>query len=588
MTLVLAGLLGAGPLLAQPTSPPPEPPATDDAAPSSDPDQAKARFERGRELFKQQSWDVALAEFLEARRLYPTWTTTAYIAASLKRLGRYGEAFEVYEVLLRDFGDKLSSEAEQKALRDMAEVRALVGTIEITGAEEGASVVVDQKARGEIPLPSPLHVDAGSHVIRVSKPGYEPFEARVDVAGITTLRVAARLRRLKEGGTLKVVEPTGKTLRVVVDGITAGDTPLEALIAPGEHVVSLRGEGQIGAMPTSVTIRKDEVEILRLEAGPLDARLRIEPTPADALVSLDSVTLGRGVWEGEVRHGEHTIEVAAHGFLTAKRTLFLGRNKRDVIDLRLERDVVPPFKLVREPVPVRALPAHFTVELGIGVPLVASLWGEALGGCTDPCERPLGVGVSPVLRAGYELGSGLSFGLTAGYLTAAQVMTGRATQIDVLGRPDPHRGVVDDALHLRGTLLGGWMGYSLGTKLLLHLRLGVGGLIGALSDERAGSFKDSTTNSYAVGPYVQEYSAGYFFVAPEVRGGLVLMERLVLMAGLEVPVLVATKENVWDAARQPVTAGADGPGTFSPAPASLTAPVFALFVPGVSARYDFY
>jgi hypothetical protein len=164
--------------------------------PESAMNRAKERFERGRELFKQQQWAAALAEFLESRRLHPTLTGAAHAATCLKKLGRFDESLDMFAALLREFGEKMSPEAKQKTLQEIEETRRLVGTIEIDGAEPGATVVVDQQPRGDYPLLEPLRVAAGSHIVRVFKEGYEPFETRLDVAGNTTARASARLRKL--------------------------------------------------------------------------------------------------------------------------------------------------------------------------------------------------------------------------------------------------------------------------------------------------------------------------------------------------------------------------------------------------------
>ena len=86
-------------------------------------------------------------------------------------------------------------------------------------------------------------------------------------------------------GTLQITEARGRALTVIVDGLDVGKTsaaPLALPLAPGKHVVLLRGEGNLGTAPASVTVRVNEVAPLRLEAEVLDASLRIAPVPLDA------------------------------------------------------------------------------------------------------------------------------------------------------------------------------------------------------------------------------------------------------------------------------------------------------------------
>ncbi len=589
--LSAALLLHAGPLAAQPAptaaakpSESPDPPEADLARAAVDRAAAKERAVRGYELIKQQSWAAALAELQESRKLYPLLHATALAALCLRKLGRFDESLDLYATLLRDFADKLTPDEKQRALQEVEETRRFVGGVEIEGSEPGAVILVNREERGAYPLLAPLRVAAGSHIIRAYKSGYEPFERRVDVAGGTTVHLTARLVKLQVTGTLQVSEAQGRALSVVVDGIQVGETgdaPLLLPLAPGKHSVLLRGDGNLGTAPAIVTIGANEVSPLRLLAEQLDAALRIQPEPFDALVAVDSVTLGRGQWEGRVRPGQHTIEIAAEGFSPETRTVTIGRGQRETVPVQLARDPKSPFW--RRPPP----PPHFLVEMGSGAPLYGSLGGDATAGCTGACGSAPGFGASLAVRAGYELSSGLSFGLVAGYLSTIQTLHDREVTVETVGKGSL-TGATSDTLWLRGTLFGAWVGYSFGDTFgetfRLHLRLGAGGLLGAVADARTGTFTDSGGQAFRIGAFEQQREGRYAFLAPEVRGGLRLGRRLEVSVGLEVPVLIAAGEPRWQT--QPFTAGRDG---YAELPAaSLTGSVIALFVPGVGVRYDFH
>src|SRR5262249_16281662 len=99
-----------------------------------------------------------------------------------------------------------------------------------------------------------------------------------------------------------------------------------------------RGNVALGTQPVSVPIRRREVTTLTLTAEALDTALRVEPTPGGALVSIDSVAVGHGAWEGRLRVGQHKIEVTAEGFLPEVRRVTLERQKRQVLTIELARD----------------------------------------------------------------------------------------------------------------------------------------------------------------------------------------------------------------------------------------------------------
>ncbi|AUX27854.1 uncharacterized protein SOCEGT47_084520 [Sorangium cellulosum] len=568
-------------------APPPSAAPPDAAAPPSDAAErppaedpiagARAHFERGVALYRQGAWEAALAEFLASRQLYPTWSATSSAALCLQQLRRYDEALALFETLLNDFSERLPQDTRTAAQEAIVRLRGLIGTIDITGAEIGASITIDGRRRGDYPMPAPLRVGAGSHVVRVYKEGFEPFEMRVDVAGGQVVRILSRLHKLVESGRLRVAEQNGKVLDVLVDGYTVGKTPWEGPISPGQHTVALRGPGELGTMPASVLIRRKQTTPLTLRAEELTASLRIVPTPVCASVTIDGVTLGNGIWEGHLSPGRHRIEVAAGGFVTARREVILARDRRAVIPVALERVVLG------------APPGRFLVELTAAPALVPSLGGGAAGQCGGACSLDVGVGGLGVLHAGYELWSGLGFGVTTGYLQVQQAVAARSTSLQIRDPLPESTGTADDALALRGFLAGGWSGLSFGERVRLSMRLGAGALFAAVSDERSGTFTSASGVEFRVDRTSAQGSASFFVMTPEVRAGLRFGDHLDVTAGLAAAVLIRLTTPVWSNAPGGVYGRIDADrgyfGAFDPDP--LVGEVTVALAPGVGARYTF-
>ncbi|MGK3982538.1 PEGA domain-containing protein [Sorangium sp. So ce136] len=583
--LVVPALLSRGIALAQPA------PAASES-PAGAKSEAEARFYKGKRLHDAGAFSAALAEFQASRALYAGESATLGAAACLKRLHRFDEALDLFEAALRDFSNDMEARTRAVVQREVIDLRGLVGTVDVEGAEPGASITVDGQSRGEFPLLAPIRVAAGSHGVRAYKEGFEPFEVRVEVAGGQTARVSARLRRLQQTGTLQVTETRGRELEVVVDGIRVGKTsaaPLSLPLAPGRHVVLLRGKGRLGTVPAHVDVRLDEVEPLRLEAEVLDATLRVAPVPVDALVSIDAVELGRGLWEGQVRAGKHVVEVAAERFLPERREVALRHDERKVLTVSLSRDPASPFW--RKPPP----PPHLVVEISAAALLVEDFGGDVAGTCGRDCVRRVGVGGYGVLRGGYEQSSGLGFGVSLGALSATQKVSNRSTSLNIHGDPSMpigtpaagidsmDAGLVDDALRLRGLVLGAWVGHALDMGLPIRLRLGAGGLFGSISDARRGEFAASNGERYWTGTHVQTQPARFVFVAPELRVGLPLGRHVELNAGLELSLLFAVSQPRWSAAGG-VDAGPSGYGWFNDD--VLVSGAFFLVAPTVGARFD--
>jgi hypothetical protein len=553
--------------------------------------EAEARFYKGRKLSAEGAWSAALAEFQASRQLYANESATRGAAVCLRRLARFDEALDLFESALRQFAATMETETKAEVQREVVELRGLVGTLDFDQAEPGAAITIDGQNRGDIPLLAPLRVATGSHAVRVYKEGFAPFETRVEVAGGQTARLAARLVRLVQMGTLQITEAHGRALRVIVDGLDVGTTsagPLVLPLTPGKHVVLLRGEGNLGTAPASVVLRVNEIATLRLDAEVLDATLSIAPIPLDAELSLDAVALGRGVWEGRVRAGKHTLEVAAEWFLPETRALMLTHDGTERLAVQLERDPRSPFWRKPPPRP------HFVVEMAAAALIAPSFGGDVAGACDSGCSPGIGIGTYGVIRGGYQLSSGLEFGVSAGALSAKQRLSARSTTLNIVGDPTPNtthpgksvtdKAMVDDVLTLRGLVFGAWVGYTLRAGLPIRLRLGAGGVFGSLSDARGGSFVASSVGaSFGVGTVSEAAPGRFVFVAPEIRLGWPLGKHVELSAGIEIPLLFAVPQPRWSEA-DGIHAGPDGYGWFNSD--TLVGGVLVTVAPTVGARFD--
>ncbi len=196
-----------------------EPPA---AAPSGGGEaEAREHFLRGVELVEKSAWAEALAEFTISRQQWPTWKATKNAAACLRELRRDDEALDLLEALLREFPE-LPAGARDEITLASKQLEASVGVLVIEDREPGAAVVVDGRHRGELPDASTLRVGAGAHVVRISKGGFEPLEARVAVAAGQEVHLADRLRALASASRPVVVAEKERAREVIVDSRVVG------------------------------------------------------------------------------------------------------------------------------------------------------------------------------------------------------------------------------------------------------------------------------------------------------------------------------------------------------------------------------
>jgi hypothetical protein len=542
-------------------------------------EESRMHFEKAIALFEEESWDAALVEFLRSREVYATRAATKDAALCLRKLHRFDEALDLFQALLKEF-PTLPAEDRSLAEHSIKELAALVGNIDIRAAESGATLVVDGRERGTVPSPL-VRVNAGTHLIRVSREGFLPFETQVQVAGAQTVIVQAKLAPLTRGGRLKVGEQAGKSADVIVDNVQVGKTPWEGALPAGNHMVVLRAPEGLGTQPVAAPVRLNEVTALTLTLEPLSAKLRIEPTPAGANVALDGIAVGRGVWEGPVRVGRHRVEVGSEGFLPVTRELQLTRDKREVVAVSLDRD--PNSAAFRA-----QNPPHVVFEATGAFLASPTLGGSLTNGCTAPCSKAWATGALAVLHGGYQLSSGLSFWLDGGFMSVAEPVKQRSVTLTPRGLSQ-FDGVANDSLRLSGALLGASAGLSRGQTLRLRVRLSAGAFVGSATDQRKGSAVTSERPGFPSTnvdfDVTESPSAKYLFVAPELRAGLRLSQHWELSAGIGAWILLGFSDVVWLNSNPPTYPDSVGEVEFN-AKQSMVGRTIVLLAPELALKWD--
>jgi hypothetical protein len=144
-------------------------------------DEAKVRFQRGEQAYREGRYRDAIAEFQAANRLRPSPALHFDIAQARERLGETAEALASYAEYLR-----LDPQAANRAAveRSMAALQAKLATrgrqVLLVLTDPGdAEVSLDGEARGRSPLAAALA--PGPHRVAVSLPGHRPVTRDVSL-----------------------------------------------------------------------------------------------------------------------------------------------------------------------------------------------------------------------------------------------------------------------------------------------------------------------------------------------------------------------------------------------------------------------
>ena len=179
--------------------------------------------------------------------------------------------------LLQERGETVSIEprpgpraAAVPAARPPSAPASGTGALEIA-APGDATVWVDGERLGAGPRSADL--EAGSHRVRVEKPGHQAFEREVHVIPGRTLRLEARLEA--EAARLSV-DADVASAQVFLDREFVGRTPLVIDdVSPGPHRLNVSAEGYDGHSETIEVASGTREVMIRFKEVRLDERIAV-------------------------------------------------------------------------------------------------------------------------------------------------------------------------------------------------------------------------------------------------------------------------------------------------------------------------
>lgn len=210
---------------------------------------ARASFERGmRELDAGRYRDATVA-FERSFSLAPRLPTAFNWALALRGLGHALDAEALYQRLLDGELGELRATDRSAVEGLMREVRASIGTLELTlEGPDPLEVRLDGVVIAEAPGESSHRVDPGEHLLIASAQDHETIERRFRASGDTsTIALALVPARDARPGSLvlessddhaqfRVLAPDEQTL------VGEGGSPWSGSLTPGRYVIVTSGE----------------------------------------------------------------------------------------------------------------------------------------------------------------------------------------------------------------------------------------------------------------------------------------------------------------------------------------------------------
>lgn len=194
-------------------------------------------YEQAKILYADKDFSGAALKFQSAFDASGDPRLLWNVAAAEKNLRHYARVERLLQAYL-DKSGPVATEAERDDARALlTTVREFVAQVSVTVNEPDARIFVDEVEVAKSPLSEALHLDMGERLIRVTKPGFDPFSTRSKFMGGTKTELAVKLAVTHHEGSLQIAaEPKAS---IFVDGKLVGKGKWQARLPSGPHQVEI-------------------------------------------------------------------------------------------------------------------------------------------------------------------------------------------------------------------------------------------------------------------------------------------------------------------------------------------------------------
>jgi hypothetical protein len=151
---------------------------------------AQSHFQRGVELYQEQDYGGALAEFTRAQELAPNYRILYNLAQTQAERHDYVAAVKLFDAYLNKGADELSEARRQGAERERTNLMARIATVLIDSNVDDAELFVDGQTRGLTSRHRVILLNPGPSQLRLEKRGYEPVTRELTLTGGDSVAIA--------------------------------------------------------------------------------------------------------------------------------------------------------------------------------------------------------------------------------------------------------------------------------------------------------------------------------------------------------------------------------------------------------------
>ena len=152
-------------------------------------EKARASFFQGVELYKEGSFEAALAEFRRAYETTPVYRVLYNIAQAYFELHDYVNSYANLKEYVQQGGDEISAARRAQVDELSRKLERRIAYLEIVCDASDADIRIDDVSVGKSPLAMAVPVNAGPRRVSAVKLGYPVVARVVTVAGAERAKV---------------------------------------------------------------------------------------------------------------------------------------------------------------------------------------------------------------------------------------------------------------------------------------------------------------------------------------------------------------------------------------------------------------
>ena len=202
--------------------------------------------------------------------------------------------------------------------------------LRINSKPQDAEVVLLGKPQGKTPFG--CRIPAGTHLLKLSRPGYETVWKIIKLDPRQKLQITETLKQ-QTASVLFQTTPAGAA--VIMDGKELGVTPFSIRDLPvGKYTATLKlsGYAQRNVEWEISDARPRLVQtVLQSNVGTLS----VKSAPKAAIVYLDGQDVGRTPYSGSHEQGRYTLKVQSSGYTPYQQAVTIHRDKTTAINVKL-------------------------------------------------------------------------------------------------------------------------------------------------------------------------------------------------------------------------------------------------------------